>query len=102
VLFPLAGGTGALWACAIGPPRPSHEFSRLWREYRELPDVRALAIAGELRRDQWVAGVAAGHASREQAEAGALEECRKRRLERRMRAPCLVYAVGDEVVRPGS
>jgi hypothetical protein len=93
-----------LSACArspSSPPSPHRELAPIWREYRDLPAERALAIAGELRHDHWVAGASGGHASRGKAEAQALEECRRRRAQRRMQAPCLLYAVGDEVVWPG-
>jgi hypothetical protein len=89
-----------LSACA-SPSPPHHELAPIWRDYRALPAERALAIAGELRQDRWVAGASGGHASRGEAEAQALEECRKRRAQRRMQAPCLLYAVGDEVVWSG-
>jgi hypothetical protein len=87
-------------ACARSPSPPDSELEPLWREYRALPAERALAIAGELHFDRWVAGASGGHASRDDAEAGALRECGKRRAQRRMQSPCLVYAVGDEVVWP--
>jgi hypothetical protein len=90
-----------LLACARSPSPPHRELAPIWRDYRALPAERALAVAGELRNDSWVAGASGGHALRGEAEAEALRECRKRRLQRRMQAPCLVYAVGDEVVWPG-
>ncbi len=76
--------------------------SPLWSEYASLPRPRALAIAGELRHNQWVAGASGGHATPSEAEAGALRECRKRRLERRIVAPCQIYAIDDQIVREGS
>jgi hypothetical protein len=94
----------ALVACARSsspPPPPHRELAPIWREYRELKAERALAIAGELRHDHWVAGASGGHATRGEAEARALVECRRRRAQRRMQAPCLLYAVGDEVTWPG-
>ena len=90
----------SLSACAASPP-PHSALDALWRDYRALPEQRALAIAGELRRDHWVAGATGGHASRGEAEVRALGECRKRRVQRRMQAPCRLYAVGDDVVWPG-
>lgn len=92
----------AAWlpACASSSPRPHPALARVWRDYESLPPARALALAGQLRRDRWVAGASGGHASPREAEAAALRECRKRRLEQRMQAPCLLYALGDEVVWP--
>jgi hypothetical protein len=85
-------------ACARHSASRDPELTRIWRDYRTLPPQRALAVAGELRRNDWVAGASGGHASRGEAEAGALAECAKRRAQRRMQAPCRLYAVGDEVV----
>ena len=93
----LAIGAAALSACASSSPVPPG-LAPIWRDYSALPAERALAIAGELRHDQWVAGASGGHASRADAEEAALAECGKRRAQRRMQAPCVLYAVGDEVV----
>lgn len=60
-----------------------------------------MAIAGDPQHGRWVTAVSAGHATREQAEAGALTECRRRRGVRRMQAACVLYAVGDEIVWRG-
>jgi hypothetical protein len=79
---------------------PHPALSPVWRDYQRLSDERALAVAGELRSDRWVAGATGGHANREAAEGAALAECQKRRLEQRMQEPCLVYASGDEIVWP--
>ncbi len=88
-------------ACAAGPAAPHHALAPVWRDYSALPEQRALAIAGELRHDRWVAGASGGHALPGEAEAAALRECQRRRVQQRMQAPCRVYAVGDEVVWPG-
>lgn len=85
-------------ACASGTPTPHPELRSLWRDYRELPDERALAIAGDLARGRWVAGAVGGHASAAAAEQAALGECRLRRARARMQDACFVYAIGDEVV----
>ena len=95
----LAICVAALAACA-GSSTAHPELAPIWRDYGALPAERALAIAGELRHDQWVAGASGGHASRADAEAAALGECGRRRAQRRMQAPCRLYAVGDEVVWP--
>ena len=89
-----------LSACATSPPPIHRELTTIWRDYRELPAERALAIAGDLRNDQWVAGAAGGRASRAEAKEAALAECSRRRAQRRMQMPCGLYAVGDEVVWP--
>jgi hypothetical protein len=86
--------------CTSSAHRPHRALTSVWRDYQRLPEERALAVAGELRGDRWVAGATGGHADREAAEAAALAECQKRRLEKRMQDPCLVYASGDEIVWP--
>ncbi len=68
-----------------------------WRQYLELPDERALALAGD-PDFLWVAGAASSRATRRDAEQGALEACAVRRQKRRLQAPCRLYAVGEEVV----
>ena len=88
-------------ACASKTPKPDAHLARVWRDYRALPEQRALAIAGDLRRNLWVAGSSGGHATRADAEAAALRECRARRLRQRAQAQCQLYAIGDEVVWTG-
>jgi hypothetical protein len=48
-----------------------------------------------------VTGASGGHATREQAEAEALAQCRLRRAARRLQAACVLYAVQDEIVWRG-
>ena len=43
-------------------------------------------------------GASGGHATREEAEAEALAQCRMRRGLRRLQTECVLYAVGDEIV----
>jgi len=87
-----------LLACASDRAVPHPDLAPVWRDFLALPAERALAIAGDPRRDRWVAGLSGGHATRGQAEAEALLECRRRRGLRRMQAACALYAVGDEIV----
>lgn len=92
---------GGLLACASDGPTPHPDLARVWSDFETLPDERALAIAGDPRRDRWVVGASGGHASRSEAEDRALLECRARRAARRMREACVLYAVGDEIVWQG-
>jgi hypothetical protein len=87
-----------LLACASDRALPHPDLAPAWRDFLALPAERALAIAGDPRRDRWVAGASGGHATRGRAEAAALLECQRRRGIRRMRAACALYAVGDEIV----
>ena len=94
--------TGALaLACASSGPSPHPALMATWREYQKLPEQRALAVAGDPNQELWVAGATGGHATREQAEAEAIAQCKIRRASRRMQAACVLYAVGDEIVWRG-
>ena len=86
-------------ACASDRPASPHpDLAPVWRDYLELPAERAMEIAGDPRRDRWVVGAVGGHATKEEAEAAAHEQCLERRAKRRIQAACIPYAVGDEVV----
>jgi hypothetical protein len=85
-------------ACASEGSRAPHPgIAELWRDYRAMPHQRALVLAGDPDR-VWVGGASGGHASRSEAKESALAECMQRRAQRRLQAPCRVYAVGDEIV----
>jgi hypothetical protein len=88
-------------SCAADPSKPDPVLSEVWRDYGRLPDQRALAIAGNLRQDRFVAGLSGGHATIPEAEAAALRECGVRRLRARQQAACQIYAIGDRIVWPG-
>jgi hypothetical protein len=90
-----------LLACASDRASPHPNLAPAWRDFLALPAERALAIAGDPRRDRWVAGATGGHATRNQAEAEALLQCQRRRGLRRIQAACVLYAVGDEIVWRG-
>ena len=82
----------------LGTRIPPHRgLDRIWRQYSELPPKRALAIAGD-PNELWVGAAAGGAQAQVDASDRALEECRSRRAERRMQAPCLLYAVGDDIL----
>ncbi len=99
--FAVAGMALLLLACASDAALPHPDLAPVWRDFLELPENRALAIAGDPQRDRWVVGYTGGHATRGQAEAEALLRCRRRRGMRRMQAACVLYAVGDEIVWRG-
>lgn len=94
VLLALAG---LALACRGEGPHPHQSLSGLWRKFQKLPPVRALAVAGDPERI-WVAGAAGGLATEAEARAAALEECQVRRQDRRLQAPCRIYAVGKQIV----
>ena len=90
------------FACSSkSKPTPRGALAPVWRDYQRLPNQRAMAMAGELRRERWVVGIASGHASRAAAEAAAMRECHMRRARARMQSPCRIYAAGDEIVWEG-
>ncbi len=88
----------ALQACTSSDRPPHRELNRVWREYRAMDPARALAIAGDPREVRWVTAATGGHPDLESARAGALAQCAKSRQVRRIQAPCVLYAVGDQVV----
>ena len=100
-------GIAAVWlaallsACAYAGPLPHTNLEPTWRDYLALPAERALAVAGDPRGDRWVAGYSGGNATRDRAEVEALLKCQELRGFRRLQAPCLLYAVGDEIVWQG-
>jgi len=87
--------------CVAKPPNLDANLAGLWKEYGELPESRALALAGNPRTDRWVAGLSGGHSSSEAAGESALRECRANKLRQRMPLECKLYALGDEIVWPG-
>jgi hypothetical protein len=91
----------ALACAARSPEAPPGTLAAVWRDYRRLPEHRALAIAGDLRQTRWVSGASGGHATQSAAEESALQECRVRRLRERQQAACQLYAIGDEIVWQG-
>jgi hypothetical protein len=96
--FAAVGVVVVVVACASNGASPHPDLAPVWRDYLTLPAERALAIAGDPRRDRWIAGASGGHATRAQAEAEALVRCRKLRGLRRIQAACVLYASGDEIV----
>jgi hypothetical protein len=97
----VAGTAVLLLACASDGASPHPDLAGAWRDFLALPAERALAIAGDPRRDRWVTGASGGHATRARAEAAALIECRRLRGIQRIQAACVLYAVGDEIVWRG-
>jgi hypothetical protein len=97
----LLGAALAAGACAAKPNTPHPTLATVWRDYRELPDKRAIAIAGNLRQNRYVVGASGGHATFPDAEAAALRECQARRQKLRQQAACHMYAIGNEIVWQG-
>jgi hypothetical protein len=99
--FSIAWPAALLLACVSDGPSPHPDLAVAWRDYRALPARRALAIAGDPTRDNWVTGASGGHPTSEEAEEEAIAQCRVRRAARRIQAACVLYAVGDEIVWRG-
>ncbi len=88
-----------LQACVAPGPQVHAGISELWRGFAGLSPKRALALAGHPDR-AWVGAAVGGFPTQVEASDAALAECRRRRRERRMQQPCLLYAVGSEIVWP--
>jgi len=87
----------AIPSCA-GPRVPPHpHLDRMWRQYVELPDERAMVVGGDPRR-LWVGASAAGAQTMEEAVERATVACKARRVARRVPGLCRTYALGDEIV----
>jgi len=84
-------------SCASTDAEPPHGLARLWRQFLEMPEERAIALAGDPEK-RWVVGVSSGQASLEAAEELALAKCMEQRAQQRMQDPCRLYAAGDEIV----
>jgi len=86
-------------ACATSDTRrsPHAGTTSLWREFEQLPEMRAAALAGDPER-VWVGAAVGNAASQAKADAGAIAECRRRRIASRIQAQCRLYARGREVV----
>jgi hypothetical protein len=66
-----------------------------------MPSQRALAVAGEISRNRYVATASGGHESSADAQLDALAQCAESGSERGCRS-CRLYAIGDEVVCRGT
>jgi hypothetical protein len=94
----LAAAVAALtFGCAGSHAKPHVGLEGFWTSYKSLPRAKALVIAGE-PSGVWVAGAAGGEATPEEAEAAAMKMCARRRHERRLAAPCRIYARGNKIV----
>jgi hypothetical protein len=91
-------------ACTSGPygRAPDHALAgnRMWTQYSGLNDSRAIAVAGDPART-WVAGMAGGQPTMEDARREALTACDGQRARRRMQLQCKLYAEGDRIVWRG-
>jgi hypothetical protein len=77
--------------------RSKTQYHAEWNDYCVLPAPKALAIAGDVK-GTYVSGFAAGAATEQQAIDEALRNCEQRRGDRRIAAPCQIYAVGNNAV----
>ncbi len=90
-----------LGGCAKDLGSPHQHLTPVWREYLEMPDQRALAIAGDPRKNHWVSAASGGHSTSSAAQENALEQCRLRRRIRRLQPACVLYAIDDQIVWRG-
>jgi hypothetical protein len=72
-------------------------FTVQWRHYLRLEPNKSLAVAGD-RNSVYVTGYAFGLPDEQAAITAALASCETRRIDRRIDAPCEIYAVGDRPV----
>jgi len=79
------------------PLRETTQFESEWRSYQRLADLKALAVAGDLR-SIYVSGFAFSYPIQALANDEALDACEQRRADRRIEDECRLYAIGDERV----
>src|SRR5262245_34166865 len=101
MLLALAGFLALCGACTSPRPPEQRALGTVWLDYEAMPAQRALALAGTLRDNRWVAGAAGGHETSAQAQQEALRVCAIKRQRARMQFPCRLYAIGDKVVWSG-
>ena len=75
--------------------RTTTQFEAEWRNYQNLNGLKALAVAGDLE-GVYVSGFAWSYPIQDFANDEAMENCEKRRIDRRIEDPCRLYAEGDE------
>jgi hypothetical protein len=72
------------------------QFEAEWSAYLKMAPRKAMAIAGDID-SQYVLGYSYAYVREDSAIEEALEACEERRADRRIDAPCRLYAFGDEV-----
>ena len=75
--------------------RGTTQFASQWARYQRLSDLKALAVAGDLR-GVYVSGFAFSYPIQALANDEALDSCELRRTDRRIEDACRLYAIGDE------
>lgn len=94
----LLSAAGLALGC-VGERNPHPGIGRLWNQFLAMPPKRALALAGDPDA-LWVGAAVGGFRSQPEASEAALAECQRKRHERRMLAPCQLYAIGSQIVWP--
>jgi hypothetical protein len=98
VVAVVLSGCAALATEAMGiQVRDKTRFEAEWQRYMRLPEVKAIAVAGDLR-GTYTSGIAYGEPTAGAAEARALARCQERRADRRIEAPCRMRGIGSEIV----
>lgn len=95
----LAAPTGCLRSggSPIGiETRSITRFDSEWKRYLAFSHFKALAVAGD-PGGVHVTGYAHAYPGEAGARAAALEACELRRADRRIAAPCRIYAEGDDL-----
>jgi hypothetical protein len=77
-----------------GPLPPGTRFDSEWTRYVRLTPNKAMAVAGDVT-NVYVTGYAFGYDSEPAAIDAALAACEARRTDRRIEAPCQIFAIGD-------
>lgn len=76
-------------------------FASEWKRYLAFSHFKALAVAGD-PEGAHVTGYAHAYPGEASARTAALEACEVRRADRRIAAPCRIYAEGDDRLEDGA
>jgi hypothetical protein len=70
------------------------QFDSEWKNYQRLGSLKAIAVAGDLN-GVYVSGFAFAYPIQVLANDEALENCEERRVDRRIKDECRLYAIDD-------
>jgi len=94
-------GLGLASCSTTAPVKPHDGVAKRWGQFLSMPHQRAFALAGD-PDGRWVGATVGGYRSPTEAEHEALRRCEHERSASRIEEPCQIYAVGHQIVWPGS
>ena len=77
--------------------KKTSQFDNEMKRYHDFAPHKAIAVAGDVQ-GAYVIGYAVGASSQKEAILEALDECEKRRSERRIEDDCRMHAIDDDII----